>query len=126
VAREPLHALDQIPFGRLDDQMKIIPHQTEGMDLPIRLDASFVQGFKETLPVGVIAEDGFAPIPAIQDVTNRPFVFNAQRSWHGVITQNHQSVSMVRTDPFTRSEGAAPGLWHRRGGPTSSARPERR
>ena len=106
--------------------MKIIPHQTEGMDLPIRLDASFVQGFKETLPVGVIAEDGFAPIPAIQDVTNRPFVFNAQRSWHGVITQNHQSVSMVRTDPFTRSEGAAPGLWHRRGGPTSSARPERR
>jgi len=25
----------------------------------------------------------FAPIPAIQDVVNRPFVFNAQRSWHG-------------------------------------------
>jgi len=68
-------------------QIPISPHQTEGMDLPIRLDASFAQGFKETLPVGVIAEDRFAPIPAIQDVVNRPFVFNAQRSWHGVTTQ---------------------------------------
>ena len=63
--------------------MKMIPHQTECVDLPIGLGASFAQGFEDTLPVGVIAEDGFAPIPAIQDVVNRPFLFNAQRSWHG-------------------------------------------
>jgi len=68
---------------RTDPFMKMIAHQTEGVDLPIRLGASFAEGFEKTLPVRVIAEDGFAPVPAIQDVVNRPFVFNAQRSWHG-------------------------------------------
>ena len=71
------------------------------MDLPIHLDASFARGFKETLPVGVIAEDGFAPIPAIQDVVNRPFVFNAQRSWHGVITQKPSICVNGEDCPFT-------------------------
>ena len=64
------------------------------MDLPIRLDASFAEGFEEPLPVRVIAEDGFAPVPAIQDacpavaserrrMVNRAFILNPQRSWHG-------------------------------------------
>ena len=50
--------------------MKMIAHQTDSMDLPIRLDARFAEGFEEPLPVSVIAEDGFAPVPAIQDVVH--------------------------------------------------------
>ena len=65
--------------------MKMIPHQTEGMDLPIRLGPSFDEGFEERLPIHVIAADGFASVPAIHDVVNRAIVFNPQRSWHGAI-----------------------------------------
>ena len=45
--------------------MKMITQQTERVDLPIRLGARFAEGFEETLPVRVLAEDGFAPVPAV-------------------------------------------------------------
>jgi hypothetical protein len=63
--------------------MKVILHQAQGVDLPIRLGANLTQGLEKPLPIRVIPEDGLAPIPAIHQVVNRAFVFNPQRSRHG-------------------------------------------
>ena len=41
------------------------PHQTERVDLPVRLAASFAERFKETFPVHVLTKDRLPPIAAI-------------------------------------------------------------
>jgi hypothetical protein len=60
--------------------MKLIAHQAKGLDLPIGLGTRLAHSLEEALPIRVIAEDGFAPVPVIHDVVNRACVFNAQRS----------------------------------------------
>src|SRR5579862_6309167 len=46
-SQEPFHASGQVGFRRLDHQMKMISHQTIGMDLPARFGAGFGQGRDE-------------------------------------------------------------------------------
>ena len=45
--------------------MKVIAQEAEGLNLPTGLGASLAQGFDKSLPVGVIPEDGFAPVAGI-------------------------------------------------------------
>ena len=81
--------------------MKMIAHEAQGVDLPIRLGARLAQGIQKPLAIRVIPEDGFTPIPAIHHVVNRAFEFKAQWSWHWADSASNQAfVSIVRTDPL--------------------------
>ena len=56
---------------RLDHQMKMVPHQAIGMDLPFGLATGFSEGGKEALAIIDIAKDVLTAIPAIHDMINR-------------------------------------------------------
>ncbi len=98
-AQKPRHARDQVSLGRLDHQMKMISHQAEGVDLPIRFGAGLTQGFKKPFPIPVIVEDGFAPVPAIHHMVDCAFVFNTQMARHARGIQQTCKLSIVRSDP---------------------------
>lgn len=49
--------------GDLRHQMEMILHQAERVNLPSRLGARLAKGFEETVPIPVIPETGFAPVP---------------------------------------------------------------
>ena len=77
-AQQPFHAGDEIGLGCLDDEMKMVRHEAAGMDLPTGLDAGFGEGVKEPLAIGVVAENEFTPVDAVQDVVNRTGILNAK------------------------------------------------
>ena len=47
-------------------------YQTPGMHLPFGFSAALAQGLQEARPVCVVLENGFAPVPAVHQVVNRP------------------------------------------------------
>jgi hypothetical protein len=55
----------KLPWGRLDHPMKVIRHQAKGQDVPACFGAGFSEGFQKTGSIGLIAEDVFASVPAI-------------------------------------------------------------
>lgn len=58
------------------------------------------QGFGEPLPILIIADDGFASIPAIHDRVNGAFVVNPQCSW---LSANPDPVKLIVTTHQTAS-----------------------
>jgi hypothetical protein len=62
--------------------MEVIAHEAIGVNQPIGLQASLVEGAEEQLVIHIVAEDGFASIPSIHDVVNRSGVFEAQLASH--------------------------------------------
>ena len=81
-AQKPFHAGHEVGFGRFDDQMKVIGHQTIGVDLPIGFGTSLAEGVEEEEAIGVVAEDGFPSVTAVHDVVDRPFIFQAEFARH--------------------------------------------
>jgi hypothetical protein len=57
--------------------MKMISHQAEGLHLPTGFEASLTQCGEKLLAVLSVAEDGLAPISAIQDVVNGSRIFHS-------------------------------------------------
>lgn len=57
--------------------MKMIPHQTKGVNLPAGFGTSLAEGFQKALPILIILENLRAPIPAIHHVINRPRIFHS-------------------------------------------------
>jgi hypothetical protein len=76
--QKPFHPRHQIGLRRLDHQMKMIVHQAIRVNLPTGLDAGFGEGVKEPLAIGVVAENEFATVTAVQDVVNRTGILNAK------------------------------------------------
>lgn len=62
--------------------MKMVGHQTEAVDLPARLLASFGRAEEEALVVLVVAEDPFLAIAAIHAVVSHTGVLKAQLPRH--------------------------------------------
>ena len=62
--------------------MKMITHQTIGVDLPIRFGARFAQRFQKTPPVQVVFEAGFATVTTIHHVTNSGRILDAKLAGH--------------------------------------------
>ena len=81
-AQKPFHARHQIGLGRLDDQVKVIHHHAICMHLPTRLEAGLAERFQESLAIGVILEDRFAPIPSIHDVIHRAGILDSHLARH--------------------------------------------
>ena len=74
--KKPLHPGHQIPLERLHYQMKIIPHEAIGMDLPIGFRARLRQRGDEQLPILVSEKDRFPPVAAIHHVVNCARILN--------------------------------------------------
>ena len=81
-SQEPLHARDQIRLRRLDDQMKVVAHETIRVHLPFRSDTDFSQRVEESLPILIISKDALALVSSIDHMVNRTTIFDAQRTWH--------------------------------------------
>ena len=105
-AQQPLHADDQVGFGCLDDEMKMIAHEAPGMDLPVGAQAGFFEGLEEVEAVEIGLEDGFAAVAAVHEVVDGSLVLDAQLPGHGWLLAEEARrvncrVQKVRTDPFS-------------------------
>ena len=81
-AEQPLHAGDEIGLRRFHDQMKMIAHQTVGVNLPPCLAAGLGQGNQEQPKVPRTAKDLLTAIPSIHHMINRSRKFTAHLAWH--------------------------------------------
>ena len=61
-SQKPFHPGDQVGLRRFHHQMKMVSHQTIGVNLPIGFGAGFAQRFQEPLTVRVVLENRLATI----------------------------------------------------------------
>jgi len=61
-AEKPFHAGHQVAPWRLDHRMKMIGHETQGVNLSAGLAARLAQRADKPLPILVIPENRFPPI----------------------------------------------------------------
>ena len=80
-AQEPLHSGHQIGLRRFRHQMKMIAHQTIGMDLPGSLEAGFGQCFKEPFPIRVILENRLRPFLAPRSLAYGTGARTTRKPW---------------------------------------------
>jgi hypothetical protein len=52
------------------------------VNLPIGLGTGLGEGFQKAAAVGIVFEDGFAPVAAIDEVVNCAWVFDADFAGH--------------------------------------------
>ena len=81
-AQEPAHPGDEIGVGRLDDEVKMIAHETIRVNLPIGFGANLGERGEKFVVIKVVAEDGFAAVATVHDVINCARIFDAQRTGH--------------------------------------------
>src|SRR6266446_2882246 len=81
-AQKPFHAIHQVGAGCLGHQVKMITHQTPGVNLPIGFRASLSEGFQEQSSVVVVLENGFPAITAVHHMVNRSRVLHSELSSH--------------------------------------------
>jgi hypothetical protein len=87
----------------LHPTQQMIRHEAVGMDLPTGLDAGLGEGFKKPLTIGVVAENEFATVTAVQDVVNRTGLLNAKFAGHaGRIKPQERNVSRLGTAKMVR------------------------
>ncbi len=77
-ALKPFQARHRVRVGGLHDQMKVIEHLAAGAHLPTGFLSGLRQDVGEERPVPVALESGFAPVTAVQDLTNRAIIFEAE------------------------------------------------
>jgi len=105
-AQQPAHPGHQIAPGRLDDQMKVVSHQTIGMNLETGLRTRLAQGLEEIVAIPFIQEDRLALGSPAYDVINRSGIFNAHLARHEcILPQPHPprkpiKWTKLRSDPF--------------------------
>jgi len=78
--QKPFHPRHKIGLRRLKHQMKMIPHQTIRMHLPLCLAASLRQGAQKPFPIRLIPEAVLPPVTATHHVINRPLIFHSQHA----------------------------------------------
>ena len=86
-AEQPAHALDQITLGRFHHQVKVIAHQTIGMNLKASFPTPLRHGLQEIESIHVVEVDGFLPIAPAHHVVDRPRILDARLSRHAHILE---------------------------------------
>ena len=81
-AQQPAHSGHQIAFRRLDHQVKMVFHQAKGMNLKTGLLAGLGQGLEEVMAIAIIPEQGFPAVSPIEQMIDRPGIFNACLTRH--------------------------------------------
>src|SRR5687768_18375338 len=82
-AQKPAHAFDQVRFGRLGHEVKMVPHEAIGVHLPAGFLAGFGQRFEEIMTANVVEEDILAPIAAAHQVVNGTRKLDSKLAGHG-------------------------------------------
>lgn len=65
-AEHPFHSRDKIWPRCLDYEMKMIAHETIGMDLPASPAAGLTEGLDEPRSVSIVAKDRFASVAPVE------------------------------------------------------------
>jgi hypothetical protein len=99
-AQEPAQSGHQIAFRGLDDQMKMVFHQTKGMNLEAGFLAGLAQGFDEIMAIGLIKEDGFTTICQAQDMIDRAGVLNAYGTCYPSIPPQKRPEASAKTGKY--------------------------
>src|SRR5665213_3130291 len=81
-AQKPAHPSDQVGLWRFDHQMKMIFHQTKGVNLESGFLASLGQSLDEIMTIPIIPEDGSPAIPPAEHMIDRAGILNANLPWH--------------------------------------------
>ena len=97
--------------------MKMVSHQTIGLDLPIAFRGSLTESLQKAAPVGVIFEDRLAAVAAIHDVINRAGIFQPEFSRHAL--ENALVADVVNEEihhyagltPFTTRRMTSASVW---------------
>ena len=79
-AQEPFHPRDKIGIGRLDDEMKMIFHETIRMNLPISFLADLGKCDEEAFVIQVIAENRLTTVTKIHDVIDCAGIFSVRNA----------------------------------------------
>ena len=81
-AQKPAHPGRQIALRRLDDQMKVVFHQTIGVNQEAGLSARLGQRLEKIVAIPLIQKDRLALVSPAHDVINRPRIFDAHLARH--------------------------------------------
>jgi hypothetical protein len=65
--------------------MKVVPHQTIGVNREAGLSACLAQGLEEIVAIPFVQEDRLALVSPAHDVINRSRIFNAHLARHECI-----------------------------------------
>jgi hypothetical protein len=75
-AEEPFHPYDQIGLRGFEHEMKMIGHETIGVDLPAGFLAGLAEGKEKALTVEVVLENGFTAVAAIHHMIDGSGIFD--------------------------------------------------
>src|ERR1039458_5020138 len=103
-AQKPAQSGHQIAFRRFDHQMKMVFHQTKGMNLEAGFLASLGQGLDEIMTIPVIQKDGFPTISPAQDMIDRAGILNAYLTWHQSILPQKRMLASAKTGTYDSAE----------------------
>jgi hypothetical protein len=82
------------------DEMKMIAHQTIGINLPACPCARLAEYFQKAISVDIVAKNCFPPVASIEEMIESAFVFDPDLAGHAAaFTTIAVCVSIVRTDP---------------------------
>ena len=73
---------NEIGIRRLDDEVKMITHETIRMNLPVGFLADFSQCGEKLLVIEIIAEDRFTAVTTVHHMVDRAGILDAQRAGH--------------------------------------------
>src|SRR5262245_35822106 len=77
--------------------MKMIGHQTIGMNPPTGLGAGLPERLKKKLPIRIILENRFTPIAVVHHLVNRPGALNSELTSHFSGTLNNPQCEVKYT-----------------------------
>src|SRR5512141_2244888 len=63
-------------------QVKMMAHQTIGMNLPTGLRAGLPQGLQKALPIPVVLKNGLAAVATVHDMVDRATVLDPELARH--------------------------------------------
>ena len=113
-AQQPFHPFHQVAIRCFEDQVKVVRHQTEAVNLPGGLLASLRQRRQEQLAVVIVGEDCLLVVPAVHHVVDRPRVLDAQLPSHKLWVQissaqvscQQGNITLSLTDTFWERQQA--------------------
>ena len=79
---EPAHPRNQIGLGRLQQEMVVVGHRHLRRHPPARALAHLAQGLEEATPIRGVLENRLPPVPAFENVINRPGIYHARFASH--------------------------------------------
>lgn len=81
--KKPTHARDEVGLGRLEDEVKVVTHETVGVDVPVGPGAGFAEGLEKKLAVSIIPPNAFTAVAAVENMIEGVLEFDAELTRRG-------------------------------------------